>query len=96
MSNAIEFNSVWKKFKKGEKLNSLRDSIPAFFNRAIRERGEKTLKDQEFWAVKDVSFDIPHGGVIGMEERTVGGHVNQRLINQLRGGRSGFDQSPLG
>jgi lipopolysaccharide transport system ATP-binding protein len=65
-NNAIEFNNVWKKFKRGEKFNSLRDSIPAFFNRVIREQKEGTLNNQEFWAVKDVSFDILKGGVVGI------------------------------
>ena len=31
MQNAIEFHEVWKKFKKGRKFDSLRDSIPNFF-----------------------------------------------------------------
>ena len=55
MNNAIEFNNVWKKFKKGEKLNSLRDAIPNLFRR--EDRNSK-LEDKEFWAVKNVSFNI--------------------------------------
>src|SRR3989338_4489794 len=63
MSNAIEFTNVWKKFKKGEKINSLRDAIPNLFKRV--DRG-LTLEDKEFWAVKDVSFNSEKGGVIGI------------------------------
>lgn len=55
VQNSIEFNQVWKKFRKGEKLNSLRDAIPNMFKR--EDRNSK-LEDREFWAVKDVSFDI--------------------------------------
>ena len=62
--NAIEFNQVWKKFKKGEKLNSLRDAIPHFFKKMTN--GSTELADQEFWAVKNVSFNIKKGDVIGI------------------------------
>lgn len=61
--NAIEFTNVWKKFKKGEKLNSLRDAIPNLFK---REDKNLKLEDKEFWAVKDVSFNIEKGGVVGI------------------------------
>jgi len=30
---ALEFNHVWKKFKKGEKYDTLRDLIPAMARR---------------------------------------------------------------
>lgn len=64
MSAVIEFNHVWKKFKKGEKFNSLRDAIPHFFKKAVDTNGG--LKPQEFWAVKDVSFHIQKGEVVGI------------------------------
>lgn len=63
MHNSIEFNEVWKKFKKGEKLNSLRDAIPNLF-----KKGDKnsSLEEREFWAVKNVSFNVEKGGVIAI------------------------------
>jgi ABC-type polysaccharide/polyol phosphate transport system ATPase subunit len=65
--NSIEFRNVWKKFKKGEKLNSIRDAFPDFLRRLVNaSKNQNILKDQEFWAVKDVSFDIPKGGVVAI------------------------------
>ncbi|MCK5178804.1 MAG: ABC transporter ATP-binding protein [Candidatus Omnitrophica bacterium] len=65
--NTIEFRNVWKKFRKGEKFNSLRDSIPNLFRNIFK--GKKTgeaLENQEFWAVKDVNFSLKRGEVVGI------------------------------
>ncbi|MBF0490298.1 MAG: ABC transporter ATP-binding protein [Candidatus Omnitrophica bacterium] len=61
--NVIEFNSVYKKFKKGEKFNSIRDSLPNFFRKTIVKN---ELDEREFWAVKNVNFDIKKGDVVGI------------------------------
>lgn len=64
--NAIEFKNVSKKFKKGEKFNSLRDSIPALFRSSIRKKLKKAEEEREFLAVNNVSFNIKQGEVVGV------------------------------
>lgn len=64
--NAIEFNNVWKKFKKGEKFDSLRDMIPSFFKGLTSKKNGDQLTEKEFWAVKDVNFHVKKGDVVGV------------------------------
>ena len=65
--NAIEFNNVSKKFKKGERFDSLRDLIPNLMKTFIRGNGKNgELHDKEFWALKDVNFTVKKGEVLGI------------------------------
>ena len=62
----LEFNHVWKKFKKGEKYDSLRDLIPAMTKRLFTGNHRGELQEKEFWAVKDVSFEVKKGETLGI------------------------------
>lgn len=59
---AVVFDRVWKKFRMGERYDSLRDLVPS-----LVKRGRTTaLNEQEFWAVQDVSFEVEPGEAVGI------------------------------
>jgi lipopolysaccharide transport system ATP-binding protein len=66
MSNyAVEFTNIWKKFKRGEKFDSLRDLIPSMA-RMLVSRDQTHLQEKEFWALRDVSFQMKCGDALGI------------------------------
>lgn len=63
----LEFNKVSKKFRRGEKFNSVRDALPNLLKSALRRRREAAeLGKQEFWAVRDVDFRLSRKEVVGI------------------------------
>lgn len=65
----IEFDHIWKKFRLGELHDSLRDLIPAMTRRLVKRSPsaeDRDLKQREFWALSDVSFDVRPGEALGI------------------------------
>ena len=63
---AVHFESVWKKFRRGERHDSLRDLVPAAAKRLFRRSAPSQLDTNEFWALQDVSFDVGPGQALGI------------------------------
>jgi ABC-type polysaccharide/polyol phosphate transport system ATPase subunit len=64
VSGSIVFDGVSKKFRRGEHHDSLRDLVPALAARLLGR--QPTRKVDEFWAVKDVSFEVGAGQAMGI------------------------------
>jgi lipopolysaccharide transport system ATP-binding protein len=64
---AIEVVEVWKKFHRGEVHDSLRDLVPAmaksFFG---REAKSTQLKAGDFWALREINFQVSAGEALGI------------------------------
>jgi ABC-type polysaccharide/polyol phosphate transport system ATPase subunit len=58
----LEARGLHKKFRKGELYTSLRDLVPALARRAVQGGLDKS----EFWALRDVNFQVERGEAFGI------------------------------
>jgi ABC-type polysaccharide/polyol phosphate transport system ATPase subunit len=62
----VVFDGVWKKFRRGERHDSLRDLFPSMMKRLARGGSNDELDEKEFWVLRDVSFTVDTGQALGI------------------------------
>lgn len=62
----LRVEDVSKKFVRGEIHDSLRDLIPSFLAKMGRRSGAGSAAKNEFWALRDVSFEVNRGEAFGI------------------------------
>jgi len=63
---AVRMEHVSKSFRKGELHDSLRDQIPAFARRIFGRASDSSADRRKFWALDDISFEVPAGEAFGI------------------------------
>ncbi len=63
---ALRMDGVYKKFRKGEVYNSLRDLVPALTGKFFRIQELSKSDKRDFWALQDVTFEVKQGEALGI------------------------------
>jgi lipopolysaccharide transport system ATP-binding protein len=63
---AIQFKHVSKRFRRGERFDSLRDLVPALTRRMLKRPELVSKTSRDFWALEDICLDVSKGETLGV------------------------------
>jgi lipopolysaccharide transport system ATP-binding protein len=63
---SLRLDHVFKRFRRGQRHDSLRDLIPSLVKRAVSRDRDRALVAEEFWVLNDISFELKQGDTLGI------------------------------
>ena len=86
----IVFDHVWKSFRRGQSHDSLRDLLPAAISGLLGRKAASARPSREFWALKDLSFEVKPGEILGIiGSNGAGKSTTLKILNRIMDPTSG-------
>jgi ABC-type polysaccharide/polyol phosphate transport system ATPase subunit len=94
MTPSLAFDSVWKRFRRGAVHDSLRDLIPAAFRQLVGRERSVADDGRHFWALRDLSFRVGPGEVLGIiGSNGAGKSTTLKILNRVMEPTAGVVES---